>query len=259
MDWHRQYFAYHFEDLDITASSGAGTVGAFETIQVRTDSNVDFEGVEMCHIATSDEMHVRISDDSYGRFMHNTIPLDLRNISGTAISHITPNGFKPFVWPIRYLIAAGNTITLEVADFSGSTNLLRLVFHGAKLRHGLAPWDKKWKLKFPFFLNETVSLDANGTASINLSVGTDADFLIKSLTAVRTGAALITVKSGDTDEQWTNQPLHIDNMFGNSQYPHEMNAPRHIRKGTVINVTLQNLTGSTNVIRLSFGGIKLYS
>ncbi len=257
-EFYREYYGYHFEDLSIAASAGAGTIGAFEQVVVVTDTDADFEGVEMCHIATSDLMAMRLQDDAYGRFMQNSTPLDLRQISGTILTGITPNGFKPYVWPDPYLVSAGNTFTIEYADSSGSVNLIRQSFHGAKLRSGKAPWDKPWRARFPFNLVDAFTVDANDTVSRNLVVGTDAHFKISTLMAVRTGAALVTVKDGDTDKQWTNQPMHLDNMFGNGQFPHELNAPRFVRKGSVISVTVQDLSGSSNVVRVAFGGVKLY-
>ena len=47
-------------------------------------------------------------------------------------------------------------------------------------------------------------------------------------------------------------------MVGNGQKPHILEAPRMIYRGTGITVTLADLSGSANDIRLAFHGEKLF-
>ena len=176
---------------------------------------------------------------------------------------IHPNNFLPYILTTPFLIRASTNFTASFADFSGSTNSIRQTFHGAKLRKGKAPWDEQWKATPYFDYATTLSVAANSTAPANLSINIDSHFLVKRLTATRTGPALITLKDSATDRQWMNQPVHIDNLFGNAQYPNILPAPRFIYRGSVINITAQDLGflpagTSTNTITLTFSGEKLY-
>ena len=58
-------------------------------------------------------------------------------------------------------------------------------------------------------------------------------------------------------------PVHIDNLFGNAQFPNILPAPRLIFRGSVINVTAQDMGflpagTTTNTLTLTFSGEKLY-
>ena len=249
----KEYYIYNIDNTSLTG--GNGTV--FTDTDLRLDTDADFECMKRIHVATDDQILVAFKDDAFGRNLQNT-PLDLRTISGKSISSITPNGFLPFVLPRPYLFRAATTITAAFSDFSTSANSIRLALHGAKIRTGVAPWAASWRATPAFDYAGLVTLDADGTASINISINIDAHFVIRKITAIREGAALITIKDGATDRQWMDRPVHIDNLAGNAQFPNILPAPRFIYKGSVINITLQDLSSSSNTIRLVFHGEKLF-
>jgi len=251
---YKEYYVYTIENTSLDAGTGV----AFTETDLRLDTDADFENIKRSHVATDDQILVAFKDDSFGRNLQNA-PLDLRNISGTSLSGITPNGFLPFVIPRPYLFRAATTITASFSDFSAVANSIRLSLHGAKIRTGKAPWDAPWRATPAFdYTTGLVSLAANGTASVNISINIDAHFVVRKITAIRTGGCLITIKDGATDRQWMDRAVHIDNLAGNSQFPNILPAPRFIYKGSVINVTLQDLTGSANTVRLNFHGDKLF-
>ncbi len=263
MAW-KEYYIYDFTNTSIPASAGAGVVGAFQNITTRFDSDADFEVIKRHHIATDNRIRIRFQDDSYGRQFQNQ-SLDLRGVSGTILSAsagsigIHPNNFMPFILARPYLIRAGTTYTLEVADFSGAANSLRMSFHGAKLRVGAAPWHREWKAKPPFdYTTGAVTLSANQTVSVNINIQIDAHFLVEKITGTRTGPALIQVIDGSQDRQWMNGAIHIDNFMGNSQFPNILPAPRFIRRGSSINITIQDLSGASNTVEVIFSGLKLF-
>lgn len=263
MAW-KEYFINNIDNTLLTASAAAETVASPQATTIRTDSDADFEVMKRTHIATDGRIMVSYKDDAYGRFLQNS-QLDLRSISGTILFAsgvvdvgIHQNNFLPYILTRPFLIRAATTFTAEFSDFSGSTNSIRQSLHGAKLRTGRAPWDSKWKATPYFDYTITLSPGADATISGTLSVNIDSHFLIRRITGTRLGAALITVKDGATDRQWMNTATHIDNFMGNAQFPNIMPAPRFVWRGSVINISVQDLSGSANTIRITFSGEKLY-
>lgn len=274
MGW-KEYFIYDFTNTALPAGTadGLATVQAFTDVTTRFDSDADFELMKRSHIAADSRIYVAYRDDAFGRFLQNA-PMDLRAVSGTILFTsgvvdvgISPNNFIPYILNTSQVIRAATTFTASFADFTGAarlalqglaTNSVRHAFHGAKLRKGDAPWKAEWKATPGFDYTAPVVLAANSTASVNLSINIDSHFLVKKLTATRTGPALITIKDNATERQWMNTAIHIDNVFGNSQFPNSLPAPRFIYRGSVINVTLQDLSGAANNINLVFSGEKLY-
>ncbi|NRH21520.1 hypothetical protein HOO68_05775 [Candidatus Gracilibacteria bacterium] len=265
MAW-KEYFIYDFTNTALPAGTANGlpNVQAFTDTTTRLDSDADFELMKRSHIATDSKIYVSYRDDAFGRFINNS-PLDLRCISGTILFTtgvvdvgIHPNNFLPFILTNPMVIRAATTFTASFADFSGSANSIRHAFHGAKLRKGDAPWAEKWKATPNFDYTVSMVLPANSTGSANLSINIDSHFLVKKLTATRNGPALISIKDNATERQWMNTSIHIDNLFGNSQFPNSLPAPRFIYRGSVINVTAQDLSGAQNTIFFTFSGEKLY-
>lgn len=265
MAW-KEYFIYNFVNTALPAGTANGlpSVQSFTDVTTRWDSDADFELIKRSHIATDSRIYVNYRDDAYGRFINNS-PLDLRTISGTRLFTtgvvdvgIHPNNFLPYILTNPMVIRAATTFTSSFADFSGAQNSIYHAFHGAKLRKGNAPWDAKWKATPYFDYTVPLTLAANSTASVNLSINIDSHFIVKKLTATRTGPALISIKDSATERQWMNTSVHIDNLFGNSQFPNNLAAPRFIFRGSVINVTAQDLSGASNQLFLTFAGEKLY-
>lgn len=259
MAW-KEYYVYNIENTALALGTGA----AFTESTLRTDTDADFELIKRTHVATNNKILVKFKDDAYGRLYQNSA-MDIRDISGAPVSDITVGssaqhkGMIPFILPRPVLIRAATTFTAEFSDFSGFANSIRLAMHGAKIRAGKAPWEESWRATPSFdYTTGLVSIGANQTASINISVNIDAHFLIRKITSTRDGAALITVKDGATDRQWMNTAVHIDNFAGNAQFPNILAAPRFIFKGSVINVTIQDLSGAANQIRMNFHGEKLF-
>lgn len=257
----KEYYIYNFDNLNLTGGNGS----VFTDVVTRFDSDADFEVIKRHHIATDSRIMVKFQDDAYGRQFQNSA-LDLRGISGTILFAsgivdigIHPNNFIPYILPRPYLIRAGATYTVSFSDFSGSSNSVRLAFHGAKLRVGMAPWAQQWKAKPPYtYTTGLISIAGNQSASVNINIQIDSHFLVEKLIAVRTGPALITLKESGIGRQWMNVPTHIDNIFGNSQYPNILPAPRLVQRGSSLNITIQNLMSGTNEITLMFDGLKLF-
>lgn len=261
---YKEYYIYSFEDTSLAGGSG----NTFDDITVRMDSDADFEIMKRIHVATDNRIRVKFQDDSYGRQFQNA-SMDLRGVSGTKLETTgvvdigeSLNNFMPYILPRPYLIRAGTTYTCSFADFSGSANTIRLSFHGAKLRLGEAPWDRKWNAKPPYdYTTGQISVAAGGTASAQISIQIDAHFLVQKIVGVRNSQApaLVTIKTGGYDKQWMDKAVHFDNLVGNAQFPNILPAPRLVEKGSTISLTIQNLSNTVaGTYEIIFSGLKLF-
>ena len=269
VDAYKEYFCYSFESVPLVLGTGV----AFTDVTVKIDSDSDFEIMKRSHIAISDLIRVKYQDDSYGRQFQNG-SMDLRAVSGTIlqatgvvdIGESPTNNFMPYIIPRPYLIRAGTTYTASYSDASGVANSIRETFHGAKVRQGRAPWDQEWKAKPPYDYTTAVSntgtvIAAGGTASLQISVGIDAHFLVQKIVGTRTSGApaLVTIRTGGNDRQWMDKAVHFDNIVGNAQFPNVLPAPRLVERGSTISITIQNLSSvNAGTYEVVFSGLKLF-
>lgn len=261
---YKEYYIYSFEDTSLAAGTGV----AFEPVTVKMDSDADFEIKKRIHVATDNRIRVQYQDDSYGRQFQN-LSMDIRGVSGTPLEAsgvvdigMSLNNFMPYILPRPYLIRAGTTYTASYADFSGAGNSIRESFHGAKIRQGKAPWDQKWNAKPPYdYTTGSNVIAAGNTASLNISVGIDAHFLVQKIVGVRTSGApaLVTIRTGGNDRQWMDKPVLFDNLVGNAQFPNVLPAPRLVERGSTMSVTIQNLSNVfSGTYEIIFSGLKLF-
>lgn len=270
---YKEYFIYTMSRALTASATGV----AFDPSTIRIDSDSDFEFHKTTYVSGitandsngNDRINIRYKDDSQGRYLTKD-PLDIKMIAGRNTLFMgLSNSFLPFIWPRPYVISAGTTFTVEAADYSNAGPTLRMAFHGAKIRPGQAPWDRKFRATVPFvygftggtgtgFTGGLVSIAANGTQSVPISIDIDSHFLVQKIVATRTGDALLNITEGARGRDWSNAAVHIDNLCGNGAFPNIMFANRFIYKGSVLSVNIQNLLGVANVINIALVGTKLY-
>lgn len=254
---YKEYFINTFTQA-LTAQS-AGTL--VDSNPMRIDSDADFEFNKTTFVATNDRINVRYRDDSAGRYLTKE-PLDVKMIAGrNTLPMGLSNSFIPFIWPRPYVISAGTTFTVEMGDFSNLANTLYLAFHGAKVRPGVAPWERRFRATVPFvysFQGGSTSVAANATQNVTISTDIDSHFIVQKITAIRTGDALVSVNEGSRGREWSNTAIHIDNLCGNGAFPNILLANRFIYKGSILSFNIQNLLGIANVINIAVAGVKLY-
>jgi hypothetical protein len=165
----------------------------------------------------------------------------------------------PLVLPQPWQMKAGTNTIVEAADQSGVGGTLRLTFQGAKIRPGIAPWEKRFAktMGFPYSTRK-FTVGANATSTVQLAIDNDANFLVKRITGSRYASCLIDIKEGARDRDWFNAMLHFDTVVGNGQFPNILFANRFIFRGSVISVTVQDLSGSPNEVEVVFLGSKMY-
>lgn len=256
----KEYYIYNFENTALSA--GTGTV--FVDSDIKLDLDADYELVKRSHVADDNRIMVSFKDDATGR-NYNNIPLDIRTISGAPVGDITlppaidQIGFQPYVLPLPVIYRAASNITAGFADYRNSgDNSIRMALHGSKLRCGLAPWNRQWKSRLYFDYALSVSIDASQTLATSISTNIDSHFMVKKITGIYDHDFLITVKDGATDRQWMDKATHCRNFIGSARLPNVLPAPRFVYRGSVIYVTMQNLTSSTVTIKIVFSGEKLF-
>lgn len=269
----REYYAVSFDfvgaDVLAAASQRDPVSAVYASLMVRMDAGADFELVKTSFVATDDRVFLRLRDDSTGRHLERgTQLLNLtggraRVIAGTVTD--SPD-FRPFIWPVPYVIAASAVLECLAADFSNGANTVRITIHGNKLQPGIAPYydgagvRSKYRHRVPAFLMlESGSLAANATFTGLIQLDRDADFLVRKLVAMRTGTATLAfADAGSRDKHWQDRAMHIDNCCGNGSVPHVLSSPRWLERGSGILVTMSDLSGVTNRISLGVIGEKLY-
>lgn len=252
----KEYFIYTH-----STALTAGTGVAFDTINIRIDSDADFEFNKTTYVATNDRIKVKYKDDSMGRFLTKGSP-DIKAVAGrNTLPMGLSNSFIPFIWPRPYIISAGTNFVLEASDYSNAANTLRTAFHGGKVRPGNAPWDKKYRAVVPFvysFTDGEVTVAANSTSNPRIEVDIDAHFLVQKITGIRTSNATVLINEAARGREWMNAATHIDNVIGNGAFPNILFANRFILRGSVISFNIQDLSGAANTIDINLIGVKLY-
>lgn len=258
----KEYYIYISEFLPLSAGTANAlpTALAFSSNTVKIDSDSDFEMRAISFTATDPRIYLKSKDAGSGRFMQKDV-VDLRLMGGRSNGSLTTNGvsFLPFKMSGSYIINGKADFTVECADFSGSSNTIRLAFHGSKLRSGEPPWNKKkYRASMGFTYPVIVSLAANATVITSITTDTDSDFIMEKLGARRTGAATVEIKDG-RDRRWSNNPVHIDNMFGCEAFQNSIShyQGRFIEAGDSISLQVTDLSGSANVVAFALHGKKL--
>jgi len=268
VNWY-EYFVY-----SITFSTMAvGTGVTFIDGEMRIDSDADFQFLKTLYHSTNDlaDVKVKYKDDSSGRYLIKSAT-SLRSIGGRSLSLDNSGSydFRPYVWPIPYNIRRATTLTIQAANSHAIiTPTIYLSFHGGKVREGIAPWKRPGYKKIPYVYTlsrnintlpeGTVQIAANQTLSVNISTDKDSDFLVNKITGSATGNALVTIQDMGRDRQWMNTPTHIRNLIGSGAFPNVLATPRFINRGSVMSLSIQNLTAAVNNIEFNLIGQKLFN
>lgn len=253
----KEYFIYTHATA-LTPGTGAQS---FDSINIRIDSDADFEFNKTTYVATSDRIKLKYKDDSMGRYLTKGSP-DIKSIAGRNILPFgLSNSFIPFIWPRPYIISAGTNFVVEARDFSNAANTLRLAFQGGKVRAGEAPWERRYRAAVPFVYSFTagaVTVAANSTQLAVIEIDIDAHFVVQKITGIRTSDATMQIGEGARGREWSNVPVHIDNVIGNGSFPNILFANRFITRGSVVSFNLTDISGNANIIEVNLIGVKLY-
>lgn len=277
--WREAYaYTYDFAGAQAvpagTANALPNTALPFREIAIRSDADVPFELLKWIYVATDPRVYIQLIDDRAGRYLHSG-RLDMRATVGLGnqltIGSDAP-GFFPYILPTPWELAPVSLLRCVAQDFSGAENTVRFTLWGAKRRSGAPPWQvDPWSgaprqivQRVPFIYplpddNTSFNIAANQSITFAVQTDSDSDFLVDGLMGVRDGAATVFLQDGvDRQRRWMDRATHIDCAVGNGVHPHILPAPRWVPARSVIQATIENLTGSTNQVRLYLRGTKVY-
>ncbi len=268
MAW-KEFFIYTFNGLPLATGTANANPSAlsFAEVTQRIDSDSDFEIIRAVHKAgdtgtADDRVYIKLMDTNAGRYiMRDATPLAA--VSGTAFTTgmaTGTRGFASYVWPKVYQAAAGTSLVVQWADFSGTSRNVRYSLQGNKIRQGTAPWEvRKYQAQIPMtYVANIEALAANASTTVAVPIDVDSDFMVQKITGIQTGAASLILADGGRDRWWMDKAVYIDTLVGNGQFPFILTSPRFIYRGSQISVNLSDLSGATNTIRLVFHGVKMY-
>lgn len=258
---YEEYFLYGVDYLPLSGASGT----VFTEFQVRIQRDSVFKLRAVNYRATDARILWRTRDDATGEYFQKGSP-DMRATCGRPLTGDFSmvgayNDFLPFILPTPRRIQPSTNITVEASDFSGADNTVRIALHGGKVKDGAPPWAKKYKrVKDITYELDVGTVGANATLPAVLTTDTDSDFLIEGLTASRAGQATIFISEGTRGRDWMDRYIHLDLVFGRSMFPNLLlkKTPRFIERGRNISVSVTDISGAANRVRLYFIGQKLY-
>ncbi|MGH7166468.1 MAG: hypothetical protein ACREIS_13195 [Nitrospiraceae bacterium] len=128
-----------------------------------------------------------------------------------------------------------------------------------------------WRKVKDFFVysSDFIPLAAGGTATQDIAVQADSDFVIIAGVRVYTTTgdvaiagdffpALVTIRDSGSGRQLMDRPVHAQNLFGTAQLPAYWPFPKLIRASSTVSTTLQNLEATARNIRISYWGFKVF-
>jgi len=264
----KEYYIYNANFVNLPVGTGL----AYSDGEVRIDSDADFEFVKTMYSTTNDnaDVYLKYRDDSTGRFLMKTAA-SARAIGGRSLPVDNSNSFdfRPFLWALPYKIRRGTTFMVQAANANANiAPTVQLSFHGAKIRQGIAPW-KQPAMKMPYVYGlarnnnalpeGVVQIPANGTLTATISVDKDSSFVVTKMVGAATGNCLVTIQEQGRDRQWMNSAVNIRNIIGSGAEPNILPSPRFVEKGSVLTVSLQDVSGFANNVEMDFVGFKMFT
>lgn len=247
------------EPFSYTTQDAGGAVAAVPAnsslslnLRIRNDSGFLLTSIR--GVATSlTGLTVRIVDEAQGREWMDR-PINASLLVGTARD--------PYVLPTPTLLPPNSVLSVHLADSSGAQNDVALAFEGVKLHApGAGQRDfVKWASESVFWYGATLSLGAGvgtrGNVTIPMQAGSD--FELRELQSdVRSNwDAMIRTESGGA--YMLNAPTRADLLFGESQRPGALGAPK--RLPALEDLTLEgiNAQAGAQTVNLALGGAKLW-
>lgn len=134
---------------------------------------------------------------------------------------------------------------------------------------GMLPPQLRGRAKdFFIYTVDFLPIAANATASEDIQIQNDSDFLIMAGTRVVTDTAnttflgdvpqLVQINDSGSGRELTNRATHIENWFGTGQLPAYWPYPKVIKRSSTLRTTLQNLEATDRNTRISYQGFKIF-
>lgn len=102
-----------------------------------------------------------------------------------------------------------------------------------------------------------VKLLANQRTDFQLLIDADSDFLIEKVYSNEDGPFRLMILDTTTSYQWFSDRIRGENFFGDAEYPNELPTPIEVKRGTQLNLDIEDLSGAPNTIELVFEGYRV--
>jgi len=113
-------------------------------------------------------------------------------------------------------------------------------------------------MNYIFSYVKNILLKPNERKIVNFNLFADANFIVERLKAVYGGSFKIQILDTTASYNWFNEPMLAENLFGTSEYPHELSFPIELRKSTQLRIEIEDLSGVANDIELTFEGYQVF-
>jgi hypothetical protein len=281
-----EYYAY-----SVAFASGtvlpAGTVNGAPSAQVFSQTVVrinplPFTFCRTSFVATDPRIYIRLRDGS--KYLSKG-SINLPSVGGVIAPYPLVGGAanpqepsqSMYYWEVPYTIAASAEFVVEAADYSGAQNTLRMTFHGAQTKPGIAPWAQPGLREYQDIAIPSDASSPTVAASTTVPISaapadSDADYVVLGVSGRRTGSAMLQNLSDQYDLAWFNGAIHLDTFIGTGGYIHRFDmpvlrqdgtwdrvaTPRLIPRATSLTGSLQDLSAANNIINLYLHGYKLF-
>lgn len=122
---------------------------------------------------------------------------------------------------------------------------------------------------FFIYSTEFLPLGASATATGNINIQNDADFIIVAgvITSrdTGTGAAqttfpfLVQMTYGSSGRNLFDRAQDAENIFGTAQRPAWWTMPKFLQRGGVLSIQAQNIIATARNVRMAFWGFKIFT
>lgn len=102
----------------------------------------------------------------------------------------------------------------------------------------------------------TAALTASGAANPSVNI-LNAPFKWMFAVYQSTGKFTVQIQDGSTQQTFSNQQVHVDNLFGTAQNPMPLLVPYQFQAKGQIQANVTDLSGAPNNIRLGFLGVNV--
>ena len=110
---------------------------------------------------------------------------------------------------------------------------------------------------FGYTFTPSAALGPNQRSDFQMLIDADSDFLIEKVYSNEDGPFKIQILDTTTSYQWFSDRIRMENFFGDAEYPNELPTPIEVKRGTQLNLDIENLTAAPNNIELTFEGYRI--
>lgn len=199
-------------------------------------------------------------------------PIHIRNIAGTAQ--------QPAILREPFWFESNYAVRVRAVRLSGaSAATVRMNFGGANyypwgpdveldpegvrtMRERIMAWRDRRKFIIPFWYTTDdafITLTSNAKGNQICKIGDDAHFEAMSVAAVSTGEFAMTIQEVRSKQTLMNGPISQTAAWGTAQLPTIFPVPYLIPQGSKLQINFEDLSGSSNTIRIAIAGRKIYA